>query len=186
MKRESSLGFAVCLLALACNKEAPPAAEEPQAPLAPPAIARTSLEVPTSNRPAANPAAGDQPGVAEPAAASRVSDATFDLSLRPKGEYVVGKPGEVELVLKSKDPYHVNDKYPFKFTLKQTKGLKFPSAVLGADRIKLEKSRAALAVPFTPEVAGTHTVSGRFAFSVCSDDKCLMEKRELSLSFAAK
>jgi hypothetical protein len=36
-------------------------------------------------------------------------------------------------------------------------------------------------VPFTPDGAGQRTVSGQFAFSVCTDETCLMEKRDLSL-----
>jgi hypothetical protein len=36
-------------------------------------------------------------------------------------------------------------------------------------------------VSFTPDAAGKRTVAGQFAFSVCTEDKCLMEKRDLSL-----
>jgi hypothetical protein len=185
MKRVLALALPACWFALACNKEAPPTAEEPRSP-APVAVTPAKLEGPAVGEPTGATADPARPDAMAAAGTSRVSDATFDLSLRAKGDYAAGKPGELELVLEAKDPYHVNDKYPFKFTLNETKGVKFPSAILGKDQVKLEKSRAALAVPFTPETAGNHTVSGRFAFSVCSDDKCLMEKRELSLSIAAK
>ena len=34
---------------------------------------------------------------------------------------------------------------------------------------------------YTPDGAGKRTVAGQFAFSVCTDETCLMEKRELSV-----
>jgi hypothetical protein len=51
--------------------------------------------------------------------------------------------------------------------------------------VKLEPARATLPIPFTAE-AGKHTVSGQLSFSVCTDDKCVIEKRELALEIEAK
>jgi hypothetical protein len=36
-------------------------------------------------------------------------------------------------------------------------------------------------VSFTPEGKGDRTVAGLFAFSLCSADQCLIEKRDLAL-----
>lgn len=160
---------------LACNKETPPAAEEPRSP---------------SN--AAAPGVGPQPtaeatlpgavqAASAPAASSKVSDSGFELSLEPKAGLKAGQPGNVEVVLLAKAPFHVNDKYPIKLKLKETSGLKFDNLTLGKDAVKLEPQRATLPVAFTPERAGKFTVAGQFAFSVCTDDKCLMEKRDLAL-----
>jgi hypothetical protein len=41
-------------------------------------------------------------------------------------------------------------------------------------------------VGFTPEAAGKHTISGVLQFSVCTDDKCLIEKRDLALEVQSK
>jgi hypothetical protein len=89
-------------------------------------------------------------------------------------------------VLDAKEPFHVNEKYPYKFKLKETSGLTFPAPLVGKEGVNLEKARATMRVPFTAQSAGRHTLSGQFAFSVCTDDKCLIEKRELSLLVDAK
>lgn len=172
-------------VSIACNKEAPAAAAEVQAPSA----QKQAIAVATPAATAAAPVHADaEPSEAQGAApaAARATGEGFDVNLAPKGSYEVGKPGEAEIVLVAKDPFHVNEKYPYKFKLKESAGLKFPSAVVGKDQVKLEAKRATLVVPFTPEKAGKHTVAGTFLFSVCTDDKCLIERQELSLDIEAK
>jgi hypothetical protein len=46
--------------------------------------------------------------------------------------------------------------------------------------MNVDKQRSTMSVPFTPTQAGSHTLSGELAFSVCTDDKCLIEKQTLS------
>lgn len=180
-----------CVLLLAlylgCSKEAPPAAEQARSPV----VAAASPE-PSPAAPAAIPAepAAGTPAAAAPAepaaaSASQVSDANFELKISAKGSYQAGKPGEAEIVLDAKPPFHVNDKYPYKFKLKEAQGLTFPAPVVSKDAAKLEKARVTMTVGFTPS-AGKHDLSGQFAFSVCTDDKCLIEKRDLSLAVDAK
>ena len=86
----------------------------------------------------------------------------------------------------AKPPFHANDKYPYKFKLNQAPGLKFANLVVEKDAVKVEKTRATLSVALTPESAGKHTVSGKLFFSVCNDDQCLVEKRDLALNIEAK
>jgi hypothetical protein len=185
--------WAVALLASAvfagCNKEAPAAAAEPQAPN--PSKQTVAAVSPAA---AAAPPAPDEPNPtarageeksASPAAATAAGEG-FEVKIAPKGGYETGKSGEAEIVLVAKDPFHVNEKYPYKFKLKETPGLKYVSLVVGKDQVKLEAKRASLVVPFTPEKAGKHTVAGLFQFSVCTDDKCLIERRDLSLDIEAK
>jgi hypothetical protein len=64
--------------------------------------------------------------------------------------------------------------------LKETPGVKYANLVVGKDAAKVENMKATLPVSFTPE-AGKRQIAGQFLFSVCTDDKCLMEKRELAL-----
>ena len=164
----------ICLLA-GCSKETPPAAEEPRsasnaaAPQAPP-------------KEAGNAAAAAPESAAAPAGAAKFSDPAFELTLdAPKASLKAGQPGTVEIVLAAKAPFHVNEKYPIKLKLKETPGVKYENLVIGKDAVKLEAMKAVLPVTFTPDAAGKRTVAGQFAFSVCTEDKCLMEKRDLLL-----
>jgi len=173
------LAFSV-LAVSACKNQAPPAAEA------------TATE-PTPPPPAAAPVAAAADSAAAPAeaapaapAASKYTEAGFDLVLQPKGAYASGQAGEAEIVLNAKAPFHVNDKYPYKFKLKEAPGLKFANLVVTKDSVKLEPTRATVPVAFTPESAGKHTVAGQLSFSVCTADKCMIEKRELALEIEAK
>jgi hypothetical protein len=164
----------ICLLA-GCSKETPPAAEEPRsasnaaAPQAPP-------------KEAGNAAAAAPESAAAPAGSAKFSDPAFELSLdAPKASLKAGQPGTVEIVLAAKAPFHVNEKYPIKLKLKETPGVKYENLVIGKDAVKLEAMKAVMPVTFTPDAAGKRTVAGQLAFSVCTEDKCLMEKRDLVL-----
>jgi hypothetical protein len=173
---------AVLFVSLAgCKNQAPPAAEATAAAPTPNAPAATSAAAAVAD-PA--PAAADS---AAPAAAaeSKYSEAGFDLVLQPKGDYASGKAGEAEVVLSAKPPYHVNDKYPYKFKLKEAPGLTFANMIVTKDAVKFEPARATVPVAFTPS-AGKHTLSGQLSFSVCTDDKCMIEKRDLALEIEAK
>lgn len=165
------LGVAVlgtCAL-MGCSKETPPAAEEPRS---------------ASNAVAPQAAAqADAPGAPAAAAGSaKFSDTAFDLSVEaPKASVKAGQVGALEVVLTAKAPFHVNDKYPIKLKLKETPGVKYEALVINKDAVKLEAMKAVVPVSFTPDGAGKRTVAGQLAFSVCTEDKCLMEKRDLAL-----
>jgi len=171
----------LCVALSACKNQAPPAAE-------------TTATAPAASAPAAvaegSAAPAATPGyiAAAPAgpAASKYSEANFDLTLSPKGAYASGQAAEAEIVLVAKAPFHVNQNYPYKFKLRDAPGLKFANPVVGKDAVKLEPARATMPVAFTPDSAGKHTLAGQMSFSVCTDDKCMIEKRELSLDIDAK
>ncbi len=187
--RSSSLVGSVSLFALcvslslsACKNQAPPAAEataaEPGAS-APAAASGAAAAV----LPAADPAAAAAPALD---ASSKFSEAGFDLVLEPKGSYASGQSGEADIVLSAKAPFHVNQNYPYKFKLKDAPGLKFANLIVAKEAVKLEPARATVPVVFTPETAGKHTLAGQLSFSVCTDDKCMIEKRDLTLDIDAK
>jgi pyruvate/2-oxoglutarate dehydrogenase complex dihydrolipoamide acyltransferase (E2) component len=181
------LSFSGCTALLfaslsACKNQAPPAAEATAAAPAPNAPAAASAPA-VAGDPA--PAAADSAGAPAAAAESKYSEAGFDLVLQPKGDYASGKAGEADVVLSAKPPYHVNDKYPYKFKLKEAPGLTFVSMIVTKDAVKFEPARATVPVAFTPSV-GKHTLSGQLSFSVCTDDKCMIEKRDLALEIEAK
>lgn len=129
----------------------------------------------------APPAATTQtPGSPSPAA-SAISEAHFDVVLKPAGAYKAGEPGKVELVLQAKAPYHSNPEYPYKLTLEESPGVSYPSKVVARDAVKLEHMQATMTIPFTPTSAGKKKIAGRYSFSVCSEDKCVIEKRDVTL-----
>jgi hypothetical protein len=172
------LPLAGSLALVSCSKETP-TPEQPR-----PAQANA----PGQAGPAARPASEGEPAANEPSAAAsdRFKEANFELSIEPKGSYASGQEGKVEIVLQAKEPFHVNDKYPYKFKLRDSAGVKFASNVVKQDAVKLEKSRAVMSVAFVPESAGKKQIAGQFSFSVCTDEKCLIEKRELSLGVDVK
>ena len=117
---------------------------------------------------------------------AKVSESTFDLELKPVGDYAAGKEGHAEIVLKAKQPFHCNDQYPYKFKLEQSDGVKYPADVVKKDNAKVAEEEVTMKVAFTPESAGNKQIAGQFAFSVCDEDRCLIEKRELALSINVK
>jgi hypothetical protein len=163
---------------LGCNKETPPAAEEPRsasnatAPqAAQPAAAAAGVEAATA------PAGAGAAATGKP----KVSGEGFDVSLEaPKTNLKAGQASAVDVVLLAKAPFHVNDKYPIKLKLKETPGVKYENLTIGKDAVRLENMKAVVPVSFTPE-AGKRTVAGTLSFSVCTEDKCLMEKQDLAL-----
>jgi hypothetical protein len=165
------------LLWSACSKESTPAAEQPNAP------ERAAIP-PTEVTPAALPAGGGDEaelGAPSPLAKARFDEPNFVLEIKSMGGYKVGQAGAVEILLDAKKPFKPNDKYPYKLKLAKSDGVKFPAAVVKKDAVKLEEQRALMKVALTPESAGKKRIGGQFAFSVCTDDKCLIEKRDLAV-----
>ena len=181
---------------LGCSKETPPAAEEPRsasnaaAPqAAPPAAAQADSAAPAAAA-AAAPAAEPEPDPKHPPAA-KFAEAEFDLTISPPASALkAGQAGSLEVLLASKAPYHVNDKYPIKLKLNEKPGVKYDNLTISKDAVKLGRPAgktagdfvtAVVPVSLTADAAGKRTVSGRLSFSVCTEDKCLMEKRDLVL-----
>jgi hypothetical protein len=169
----------VVVAASGCNKDTQPAPEQPRS------ASNTGQSAPPAAPVEPGAARAEQAAPAEPPAAnagSSISEDSFALLLRPSGSYKVGQAGLVEVVLDAKAPYKVNDKYPYKFKLAPSAGLKFPNQVVKEEGLKLEQKRATMTVGFTPESSGQKNVSGQFSFSVCTEERCLIEKRDLSLA----
>lgn len=187
-RRVVALALVGSAAAWACSKEATPRAE-PQNAVTGPGVETPTASAALASRPEPSPEQAKTAAPAESAEAlagtSKVTESNFDLSIQAKGDYKAGQPGTVEIVLNAKEPFHVNDKYPYKFKVKEGAGLKYPAAVI-KDGVKLEKMRVLLTVPFTPESGGKKEIAGRFDFSVCTPERCLIEKRELALPIDVK
>jgi hypothetical protein len=173
---------AAAIVASACKREAPPAGEDARAPTTQAAAAAAPAETTApANAAAAASATPAAPAAPDAAGASHYDEARFALVAQPSGSYASGQEGAVEIVLNAKPPFHANQQYPYKFKAKDGAGVKFAQPVVGKDAAKVEQTRVTMRVPFVPDGAGQRTVSGQFAFSVCTDETCLMEKRDLSL-----
>jgi hypothetical protein len=145
----------VALFASGCRREAPP----------PP----SAMEEPT----------------AKPVASSEVHEPNYDLVMKPAGAVVAGQPATVEIQVDTKSGYHVNDKYPYKFKPTASPGVAYATPTFSAESVKLEEKRATMTVRFTPEGKGDKAIAGLFAFSLCSADQCLIEKRDVLLHVSA-
>lgn len=132
-------------------------------------------------------AAAEPPGAtAEAQGQGSYREDGFELSLEPPASAEVGKPATATIVLQAKAPYKVNQEYPIKLTLSESPGLTFPAPKVGKEAVTLEAKQALMKVQLTPKSAGTHTLAGRFSFSVCTDERCLIEKRDLAVSVVAR
>ncbi len=124
----------------------------------------------------------EEPSASTKAAAGpELHEPTFDLVMKPAGAVVAGQSSAVEIQVDAKNGYHVNEKYPYKFKPAASPGVTYASPAFNADAAKLEEKRATMTVRFTPEGKGDKTVAGLFAFSLCSADQCLIEKRDVLL-----
>ena len=157
MKARVCVLVAVSLVCGGCRHEAPERASSPE-PAAPSATAPAGPEL---------------------------HEPTFDLVMKPSGAVVAGQSSAVEIQVDAKDGYHVNDKYPYKFKPAVSPGVTYASPTFSADSAKLEEKRATMTVRFTPEGKGDKAIAGLFAFSLCSADQCLIEKRDVLLHVTA-
>ena len=159
-----------CLLLAAsgCSKDTKPSAE--QSPASPAAAAEgTAAPAQNAEAPPAGPAQ------------SQYDEANFELRIVPAGDVKAGQASQAEITLVAKSPFKVNQSYPYKFKVGQAEGLKTEKPVVSAEALKLEEKRAVMNVAFTADKPGKSRLLGQFSFSVCTEDKCLIEKRNLSL-----
>ncbi|HEX2882670.1 MAG TPA: hypothetical protein VHO25_24290 [Polyangiaceae bacterium] len=190
------------LLLIACNTSEPPRAETTPTPVqtptqvvaatapvtAAPAVAAPVASAEATGNSAAEPAkaGGDTPAAASnaPAAGSArgpaASNDTYTTWLETIGNYTAGQAGQVRLVLEAKAPYHTNEEYPYKFTFgAPVGGVSYPTPVV--KDMKVSEMSASMSLPIQAAAKGAATVQGTFNFSVCSKDKCLIEKANLTL-----
>ena len=110
-----------------------------------------------------------------------VSGEAFSVWMQAAKSYEAGKPGTVSVVLTAKSPYKCNDKYPYRFKLQApTGGVTYPQETVRG--MQVSPKRSTMSIPFVAGAAGSSKVSGTLFFSVCTDEKCLMEKRDLSVA----
>ncbi len=164
----------------------PPAASA-EAPTAPSVTAGVVAKTDPAAKPDGKPAeVKPATSVAsEPKKGADASAVSFTAWLQSSGAYEAGKQGSVTAVLVAKVPYKCNDKYPYKFKLDApSAGVSYPQDVVRG--MQVTPKRSTLTIPFVPSQAGPATVAGTLFFSVCTDERCLIEQTKLSVTVEVK
>jgi len=93
----------------------------------------------------------------------------------------LGSAGSVSVILEAQAPFKCNEQYPYRLSSIQGQGVT-PSTDNLRDA-QVNTRRTVLTLPVTATRAGRASLSGTFAFSVCTDEKCLIEKAALNVAF---
>ncbi len=177
-----ALGALAVLPLVGCNKDkTSQQAESPSSAATAGAAAEPAKATDTAGAPDSPEAAKKaEPNAAVP---SEIEAAAFKVAMRPSGGmYTVGEPAKVEIVLNARGGYKCNDEYPYKFVAKDAPGLTYTTPIVKKDAIKVGKAESVMTIPVLPEAAGKQTVEGKFYFSVCNEETCLVEKKDLAFT----
>jgi hypothetical protein len=155
----------------AAAKEAAPAADPSAAAAAPAAPAETAA--------AAAPADTAAPTVVS----TKVGDANFSVWMQSAGKHKAGQQGVVEVVLVPKNGFKCNDNYPYKIKLSDPPaGVSYPQPVVRKESMSVSPGRSVMRVPFVASAPGDARIGGKFSFSVCTSDQCLIDSRDVSIT----
>ena len=117
----------------------------------------------------------------------KVGEANFSVWMQSAKSHKVGQPGVVEVVLVPKNGFKCNDAYPYKIKLNDPPaGISYPQPVVRKESMSVSPQRSVMRVPFTPTAAGDARISGKFSFSVCTSDQCLIDSRDLAITVKAE
>ena len=121
-------------------------------------------------------------------AASKFDKDQYAVEFKLNGACSAGKECKADILLKAKNEFHVNDKYPIKFKAPDTvpEGVAFTKTIVKKEDGTFKEKEGNLPVGFTIAKAGKAKIAGTFSFSVCSDANCVMEKLDLELEVEAK
>lgn len=126
--------------------------------------------------------------VVEPSSAearSEYKEAAFSVMLKAPAQVKAGAPLDFVIVLSAHDGFKINEEYPLKFQFNEAKGVTPKKDIVRKEDAQVEKSTATLPLTVTIGAAGKHTVSGKLSFSVCTEERCLIEKRDLKVEVDA-
>lgn len=141
--------------------------------------------VPTGSSPVAASPAANTNHSARPAAALIASAAVtgegYRTYLQVASPVVLGSEATVTVHLEPQAPFKSNDKYPYRFTLSSAHGANAPATAVTSAQVS--PTRTTLQFPVTAKQVGRASISGTFAFSVCTAEQCLVERAPLVLGF---
>ena len=124
--------------------------------------------------------------MAGPPPRAKYEEPQFTLSLAAPPDVTKGSTAVLSVVLVAKPPFHVNEEYPHRFRVITARGLSTPAKTIQRDSAKVTKSRLEMSIPVTLGTDESYRLDGEMGFSVCTDEKCLMEKRPLTIEFGQK
>ncbi len=125
-------------------------------------------------------------GGLQPAASTAgTQDASFSVSLQVPGVFKVGTPGALQALLTVKAPYHVNAEYPHRLEMQPGGAVAFEKSRIGREAAQIQPDRMSIPVTLTVSQPGRHTVAGTLSFSLCTAEKCVMEKRPVTATIEA-
>lgn len=114
------------------------------------------------------------------------AEAAFEAKLLPPETIVLNQPVIFRVTLAAQGGYKVNQEYPIKFAVRASPGVSPVKETVRKEDGKVEKMTAELPFAVTLTKAGKLQVGGKLSFSVCTDERCLIEKRDLLVSVDAK
>lgn len=110
----------------------------------------------------------------------RIDEPNFQLTWTLARAATDGQHGSGELVLVAKSPFKPNQEYPHKFKVRGT-NLSIGKAEIVKSDMQVSLDRVVVPVGF--DVTGPNpTLEGTMAFSVCTDEACLIERKDIRLS----
>ncbi len=131
-----------------------------------------------------------EPAKSAPAEAAN----NYTVNIAAHAPYAAGQEASALITVTAAPGLHVNPEYPVAFKPEGSEAVKF-----GDERVRLtagtktpcadkaeDACRVEFPLPLTPEKAGAAKVAGVLAFSVCSPEKCLIEKVPLTLAIAVE
>ncbi len=108
-----------------------------------------------------------------------LTESGFSVWMQSAKSYKVGQTGAVQVVLVPKGEFHCNDKYPYKVKLgSPPAGVTYPQEIVRDASVSA--TRTSITVPFTATAVGDARISGKFSFSVCKADQCVIDAREVA------
>lgn len=99
----------------------------------------------------------------------------------------VGQRGTLVLSIVPVEKIHVDPRAPLKVTLEATPGVKLERTSLGkGDPVDPKADGRRFEVPFVAEKAGRHQAKAKLDFYVCSDQWCVKQVRDVTVSLDVK
>jgi len=135
-------------------------------------------------------AAAKSPAAAEVAAAPatgkpKYDEEAFELSLTGPAAVKVGETASYTVTLAAKNGYKVNAEYPVKFKFVADPTVLPQKETLTREDAQVEKTKVQIPAQIVVKQPGAHLIGGKLSFSVCTEERCLIEKRDLALPVTA-
>jgi hypothetical protein len=146
-------------------------------------VAPEAAVMPLVSAPAVEARGAEAPGTAGPLSSS-LEETAFRIEFTAQPSVKVGEAFPILLKLAALNGYKVNQEYPLKFALDGAQ-LAFDPAILKKEQLTLEPKTAELKGKATATAKGELTLHGKLSFSVCTDERCLIEKREVAVKVNA-